>query len=86
MKRIKKKKNYEKSLWGLWNTNKIKYIYALWYSWKEKRKRARNRANEIMTEHFPNVGKAMDIRIHEAQRPQIGWIVKRLSQNTLKLN
>lgn len=38
-----------------------------------------------MTEHFPNVGKAMDIRIHEAQRPQIGWIVKRLSQNTLKL-
>ena len=65
--------------------DKSKQIYALWES-KKKRERGRKLFKEIMVENSPNLGRKLEIQVHEAQKTSYKISSqRRLHQDIIKL-
>ena len=63
----KRIKNGEESLRDLWDTIKGSKIHIIGVAEEEREKRADSAFKEIMAANFPNLGKELDIQIHEAK-------------------
>ena len=77
------KDNWE-VLWDLKDNIKRNYICIIGISkWEEKEKGTESVFKAIIAENFPNLGREIEIQIHETQISQKGWIQKDWHQDTL---